>query len=252
MQRLHNKYLFVEEMNRVGIPAPKSRIIHHHCSLDSSPTPLILKPVYSRFASKVFLHRPGQSLPKYFLPSKSTPWIAQEFIEGRNLCTFSIVEDGAIQFHVTYEPKYQLNRGAGMYLQKIERPQLDKTIGTYLKQIRYNGQIGFDFIERDSICHAIESNPRCTSGMHFIDGGNKKMVGLPIMIHALPLMFQGTSPATLFADFIRAKEVIWNRSDWYPFFYQIACLLALIKGAIKKRMPLLETTTFDIEYNGEA
>ncbi len=55
--------------------------------------------------------------------SQQQPWIAQQFITGEQLCTYSIVHEGVVVAHATYRCRYRNSRaGASVHFEALERP----------------------------------------------------------------------------------------------------------------------------------
>ena len=48
---------------------------------------------------------------------------------------------------------------------------------------------------------------------------------------------------------IKAKDVIFSTDDLKPFFGQFLSLLQFIKLSKKHKLPIVDATTIDIEYN---
>ncbi|MFD1884533.1 hypothetical protein ACFSC9_03275 [Paenibacillus wenxiniae] len=55
--------------------------------------------------------------------SQQQPWIAQQFIPGEQLCTYSIVHEGIVVAHATYRCRYRNSRaGASVHFEALDRP----------------------------------------------------------------------------------------------------------------------------------
>ncbi|MBP1993225.1 hypothetical protein [Paenibacillus eucommiae] len=145
----------------------------------------VLKPEFSRFASKVrFMNKDTKTKRKPMLKlkskskSKSNPlldglpeaefsWVAQQFVRGRSICTYSVVQDGQLAAHAAYETKYSAGGGACIYFEPLFHQQVLDWVRRFVQMERFTGQIAFDFIEtEEGQVYAIECNPRATSGIH--------------------------------------------------------------------------------------
>lgn len=125
--------------------------------------------------------------------SKQQPWIAQQFIAGEQLCTYSIVHEGTVVAHATYRCRYRNSRaGASVHFEALERPDTLEWVQTLMSRWneldneqqddedvmrssdalrrlhRFNGQLSFDLIEQQHTgkLYPLECNPRATSGVH--------------------------------------------------------------------------------------
>ncbi|WP_018751777.1 ATP-grasp domain-containing protein [Paenibacillus sanguinis] len=165
--------------------------------------PLVFKPVYSRFASRVILpERKGQNqyderslwtgkqqdtrlgqvrrlskkAARYRAEairelSPSRPWVAQEFIAGQAWCSYSIVHEGKLIAHAAYACHYRTGQsGACVHFQQAEQPAVLDWVKRFTAKIGYTGQISFDFIlAENGTLYPIECNPRATSGVHLFE-----------------------------------------------------------------------------------
>lgn len=198
--------------DRVGSVDPPSSSVLGHPVMDLSeapslmPLPLVFKPAYSRFASRVILperRRHEQRSERILSTGKqqdmrlrqirslsgkaalyrdeamrelspSKPWVAQEFIEGQAWCTYSVVYEGRLIAHAAYACHYRTGQaGACVHFQQAEQPALLDWVKRFTAEIGYTGQISFDFIQaKDGTLYPIECNPRVTSGVHLFEPGD--------------------------------------------------------------------------------
>lgn len=135
--------------------------------------------------------------------SEQQPWIAQAYVPGEQLCTYSIVYEGMVVAHATYQSRYRSSEsGASVHFEALDRPDTlawvqrlvqrwsfetntDAPLSTYsnlnntdsstnqssrkpLSASSFSGQLSFDLIQdRDTgKLYPIECNPRATSGIH--------------------------------------------------------------------------------------
>jgi predicted ATP-grasp superfamily ATP-dependent carboligase len=93
--------------------------------------------------------------------SPEKPWIMQEFIPGKELCTHSTVRDGELRLHCCSDSSaFQIN------YENVENPQIREWVQHFVKSLRLTGQVSFDFIQaKDGTAYAIECNPRTHSAI---------------------------------------------------------------------------------------
>jgi predicted ATP-grasp superfamily ATP-dependent carboligase len=233
---LHNKGDFIKLAKSMGLPVPKTLHI---------PSDMVLKPVYSRFASKIHILR------------EPVQWVMQELLNGKAYCTYTIAFEGEMRAHVTYPVNQRAGQGACLTFEAIEEPRILDWITKFVKEFNFTGQIAFDFIEGDDgYPYPIECNPRATSGAHLFSAElvdaffkpvtvapitTKKMIALGLLCYAWRDL----------KGFWESKDVIFSWKDPKPFFYQFISFFSLWRIAKRIKKPILEASTHDIEWNGE-
>jgi predicted ATP-grasp superfamily ATP-dependent carboligase len=272
ISQLHNKYEFLNMARDCPISVPETILINDLSDLDKikNPTEKVFKPIFSRFASHTLI-RPNNALLKKIITDKNFPWIAQQFISGKEYCTYTVVVDGKIQAHACYHPKYRAGLGSGIYFEIEKNDKIKNFIEQVVKKINFTGQIGFDFMINESAeIFVLECNPRATSGIHclspdldwkrILSGKNiyedekvaeDKMIALAMLTCGLKYLKNKKSFLELYTNLLKAKDPIWDVSDIKPVFYQLVNLGEIIFRSIKYRISLKDAATADIEWNGE-
>ncbi|NHN28646.1 ATP-grasp domain-containing protein [Paenibacillus agricola] len=295
LKKLHSKWDFIKQAEAYGLAIPYTQAIHneedwraivgeeHALLLDG----YVLKPAFSRFAENVQLFGPTVALNerlKGLNPLHSPqatperPWIIQQYISGRPLCTYSVAFQGVVVAHTAYEVRYTANRGACVYFQPLDHPELMAWVRTFVEKEHFSGQIAFDFIEsaQDRTLYPLECNPRATSGIHLFsegDGLEQALLAPEVLVAAgdciqphsgkasmlsLAMLGFGLKEATswrgfsrFWQHFVKARDVIWKYNDPLPFFEQIPQLLDTWRVSKAQRISLTAAMTYDIEWNGE-
>ncbi len=271
MHRLHHKYQFAEMTRDWVISAPPTWLLDTPESVmdwSEQAHQLVFKPVYSRFASQTLIRPPPQKCAQ-IQASVAHPWVAQQFIAGREHCSFSLLVAGRLTAHACYHPRYRVGRGSGIYLEPTYPAAIQDFLVQFGAATRYTGQVGFDFIEAaDGRFYVLECNPRGTSGVHLFDDqapalvrallGERTEVLLPTnqakMVAFAMLLF--AAPKHLFdrvfwQDFQQAQDVITRPDDRRPLLMQIPSLLEMMTRAFTRRTGLLAAATADIEWDGQ-
>ena len=198
--------------------------------------------------------------------------MAQRFVAGRELCSYSIARAGRLGAHALYEPVWRAGRGSGYYFSPRRVPAIKAFVAGFVAKTNYTGQIAFDFIESpDGGVNVLECNPRATSGLHLFaltDGltrafarepselvrpvGNRPAMLGPAMatIGAVDALRCGKFRA-LAADWRAAREVLWSPRDPWPAFYLFAGLGATLATATRRGITPQAASTRDIEWDGE-
>lgn len=247
LEKLHNKYLFTTFSPK----SPSSFLIESQDDLQAHlcNKKMVLKPIYSRFGAEVHI---GTDFSTLDLQNKS--WVLQEFIEGPQICTYAYAEKGNLKWQICYQNHGKSTRASTVfspYLNTI----LDNLVGEFVKNIQYTGHISFDIIESDGDFYFIECNPRVTSGIHTLIGNdfNQLFFGLSdyLNLEKRKLLFATAiyQPQQLLSS-LTASDVVFSIGDIKPFFAQNICLYAMVSQAFRKKIPIIRSTTYDIEYNG--
>lgn len=169
---LHSKRELIVQAEKLGFCVPETRLLASQAEADrflserGAESPVVLKPVFSRFSAKALVVRGGE---RPLLPgiSASFPWVGQQYIAGRAYCTYSIVQQGAVVAHACYAGTFTAGRGASISFEREERVDLLEWVTRFAAAVRFTGQIAFDFIvTAEGKAYPIECNPRGTSGVH--------------------------------------------------------------------------------------
>ncbi|WP_224360735.1 hypothetical protein [Hyalangium versicolor] len=266
---LHDKGAFNQRVAALGLPAPKTWRLEGQEHLETlllEHSRLIVKPAFSRFGQKTRLVQAGTPLPPLGF---TRTLLAQEFIEGTELCSSSVVWEGALTAHVCYRPRYRFPSGPGYYYEPLGHPGVREWVLRFLEGTRFTGSLGFDFIETDrGELFALECNPRMTSGfILFPEDGRlgramlgqaiaepdletPAMVGFPMLTAALLRIRSWQGLREWRRAFGAARDAFWRREDPKPFWYQLAAFPHLFQLSRRHGLAMGEATTHYTEWNG--
>lgn len=268
MKNLHDKFQFSQLCLNSKIKSPYSELICDISELKASQnrfTEFILKPIYSRFASKIRVNKKCVDL----VINKNNPWVIQKFIHGLEFCSYSLLVNGELLGYSIYQPKYRVGNGSGIYFFPYECQMVKDFLIEFGKHTSYTGQVGFDFIFDGKDFFVLECNPRGTSGIHLISefpqaiidslegkqhsqikvSQHPKMVKLAMLVFGLKYIFKSLSP--LIRDFSRARDVIGTKDDKCLNLKQFISVFEIMLSALTNKISILGASTKDIEYNGE-
>ena len=269
----HNKWNFANSARECGLPAPDTVLIEDERTLLDAFARwkgLVLKPVYSRFASRTLI-LPALREALSMLTFDRT-WIAQQFVAGRQFCSYSVSQHGRIVAHVVYPAIFTAGQGATISFQAVEHEKIFHWVHTFASHFNVTGQMAFDFIESpDGEAYVLECNPRATSGVHllasnprfvesFFDpriecvrptSNSPRMLGTAMLVYGLPDALKKRNLGAWLRTFSQSRDVIWDLRDPLPFFLQWRSILAYLALGMKHNISALEASTFDIEWNGE-
>lgn len=274
LTELHNKFRFIQLAEPCAVRVPHTVLLEEAGQVDAFLPTLadwVFKPVYSRFASFTLVGGPIDKV-RALQPSRVMPWVAQQRIRGRELCTYSVALDGQLHAHTCYHPRYRLKQSSGVYFEPLDHRGVEDFVRSFVARYAFTGQIGFDLIETEQReLFVLECNPRATSGAHLfaMDGLSAQVLagsppatlvqqdGIPRMLapvmlgYNLPKILLGGGRRQFFRDFKRAKQAGHTRSDPFPSYYQFAALFEVIGRSLWRGISLKDAATADIEWNGE-
>jgi hypothetical protein len=129
----------------------------------------VYKAAYSRFATQTIVRpKSVQALGKVE-PTARKPWLAQEFLPGRPIATFSVAHRGRLTAHAAYAGDLSLGFGPSAAYRPLIHPAAFKWVQSFVQAMHYTGQLGIDFIEDEQGgVSAIEGNPRMTGGVFLL------------------------------------------------------------------------------------
>ena len=284
LNRLHSKFEFNLWVTQLGFAAPLSfKVKTIETAIDAvkriTSKKVILKPEFSRFASKTLIlsHSEAINVIPTLSVGTGVSWVIQECLVGPEFCTYSLAKNGKLISHVTYDHEFTAGRGAGICFQSVRHTAIEAWVKHFVERTQYTGQIAFDFIETSpGIVEPLECNPRATSGLHlianqtgwidallsdpaslddFIDVIRPKIhaigqLKLAMLVYGLPSVRSLKRLGLWMKVFFGAREVVFSFQDPRPFFDQFISFYTLVRESKRRNMSALEVSTHDIEWNG--
>jgi carbamoylphosphate synthase large subunit len=273
--QLHNKWTFAVNAVEHGLSVPETMLVQDMDALLQAYAhwrELVLKPIYSRFATQTLILPTLKQASSMVTLHPNSSWVAQGYIRGTEICTYSICHNGRITAHTAYPSTFTAGRGATIVFQHMDHPSIFNWIKTFVAENHFTGQIAFDFIQTpNGQLYALECNPRATSGVHLlashpqfveafinplmdcitpIDNGSQ-MLSAAMLTYVLPASYKKNNLREWAKTFLNSNDVILDLKDPLPFLLQFRSLLAYLNLARQKGISPLEATTYDIEWNGE-
>ena len=275
LKMLHDKSAFIEYIGHLGKDIPRTWLLKSPEDVTNFYTRtqfsqrIIIKPVFSRFATKVFELEDGKNIPQLDV-SIEHPWVVQEFITGKQYCSYSICHSGTVCVHTTYAAKFTAGKGACICFNHINHPGIYQWVQEVVAKLQFTGQIAFDFIETpEGMLYPLECNPRATSGIHLLNPQElaeamtvptsalqpselrSNMIALAMLLYGLSQCKEFASLQRWLKIFWHSKDVIFSLDDPVPFFQQFVMMKTLYTICCTGGTSMLEATTCDIEWNGE-
>jgi len=276
MENLHHKYRFIQLCQGYGLPVPETMPVSTLDDLQDAfqrwPR-LVLKPVYSRFATQTLILPSLNSKLFARLQENGGSWVAQQYIEGIPYCSYTTVHQGQISAHAAYRSDFTAGQGATVVFKSNSHKGLFKWVETFCALFQFTGQIAFDFIETmDAQIYAIECNPRATSGVHLfannpqlseailfpktaplfpLESVPSYMLSAAMLGYALPDAVKTHRFQNWVQTFFSSQDVIFRWDDPLPALCQVQSLFNFIYLGKRMGTSALQASTADIEWNGE-
>jgi len=273
---VHNKWTFIINAIENGLSVPETMLVTTTDTLFHAFSywrELVLKPTYSRFAARTLILPSLKEVSSTLTFHSRAPWVAQQYIAGTEICTYSICHHGRVTAHTAYPSTFTAGRGAAIVFQHTEHQAIFNWVKIFVANNNFTGQIAFDFIQTpDGKIYAVECNPRATSGVHilashprFVDAflnpdmpcitpldDSSYMLSSAMLIYALPEAFRKKNVGQWLKTFFSSNDVILSFKDPLPVLLQFRSIFAYLKLARKMGITPIEAATFDIEWNGKA
>ncbi|WP_083921263.1 ATP-grasp domain-containing protein [Cytophaga aurantiaca] len=254
MNQLHNKHDFIK-LASTYFSVPKTISVDTFSDWANSKD-YVFKPIYSRFATSVIINK-NQEYCKRTIPQPDK-WIAQERIHGKEICVYTVWNDGVLKAFAAYHPLMRIGKGSSIYFEPYFDEHLFEQIQTFGTAINYTGQLCFDFIVNENGAFVLECNPRGTSGAHLLHQKlapafltNDSFILTSAKTFSIKAAILLTQPLSLFTKkFHRSSDVIIQYNDILPGLLQPLSLLEITYIKFKYNKTWLGATTGDIEWDG--
>jgi predicted ATP-grasp superfamily ATP-dependent carboligase len=275
LRPLHHKADFIQLAQALALPVPETCLVETPEQLSAAfarwPR-LVFKPVYSRFASFALILPTREQAESALRLRAPAAWVAQEYIDGRQVCTYSIAHQGHLTAHCAYRSDFTAGAGSTILFKPVDQSVAFEWIKIFVAARKFSGQISFDFIETASgDVWAIECNPRATSGVHLFAGqtafaetffnpqqvclfpspDTSSMLLTAMLVYGLPEALRKRRLKRWLLEFSQSRDVIFSLRDPVPALLQMRSLLHFVILGWQRGLSPLEASTFDIEWNGE-
>lgn len=279
--RLHDKSKLVELARELDIPIAPSRIVRSDAELEAALgefDPYFARPAFGRGGVELLTNHgalAGALDPAKCHPTEAVPWIVQGYVEGTDVCTFSMAHHGRLVLHSTYEHPKTIADAGGIVFESVDCEETLGIVRRVVEALDYHGHISFDFLRGADGIYLVECNPRPTNGVAMwptedyaaaladVDGstlrrlpaGRRAKIGLALLrdmvlnpshiVEDLKLLFDGST------------DLYARLSDPLPLLYTllsyrlVSRLKQVKQGEAVGRSPLVEAQFVDIAWNGE-
>ncbi|KTD57220.1 ATP-grasp domain-containing protein [Legionella shakespearei] len=259
----HNKKEVLQLVEGLPIQIPKTRLLTTDTSFAETRNKVI-KQIYSRFGTACYKNISSIQFEQ-LKKSHSGGWLMQEYLPGKEYCSYSIASKGKLLAHTAYLPKHRLYDSASIYFEPVEDEDIRHFCEAFIRKYNFTGQIAFDFIRTSSGLYIIECNPRATSGLFLLAQhdladlfvqrkvmqaplSSPQMLGVAMLTHGIWDAIKSRRFKGWRKDFRVGEDVLQSKrcqlkAGAHGFIIAIA-LFSLLLGGKKFR----KQTTEDIEY----
>lgn len=276
---LHDKTRFLGLAADLGLTVPRSVVARSTEELRAATREFpsyFAKPVFSRGGVDLCTNKGplAGALPVEACEvTKERPWIVQEFVDGLDVCTFSVVHRGRVTGHSAYVHPREIEHAGGIVFESVDEPACLRAAQQISEATGYHGQLSFDFLKTPSGMVLIECNPRPTAGVHVLASEDFEgaLLGKDGKLHVAPAGVRRKYSIALLRDMLLhfgearedlryllsdAKEVVAEARDIKPAFFQmlsyghvLAYRLHHVGKSLKKRT-LMAAYFEDVLWNG--
>jgi predicted ATP-grasp superfamily ATP-dependent carboligase len=279
LAKVHDKASFLALCGEIGVPVPQTVVATTDTELRDAVASFpkyFARAAYSRGGVELLTNTgplAGVVSVDDVHPTADNPWVVQAFVEGTDLCSYSVVHDGTIVAHCTYEHPRTIEHAGGIEFVSVDEPRTLQYARMVAEATGYTGQLSFDWLAHDDGSFSIvECNPRPTDGVTLMRAEVFEAALLdpapePVVVPAghrseikfamLRDMFR--EPANLpqeLRELFDAPDVYHGEHDLRPFLYQVLSYSHVFAfrhhehPARHKHTDLVAAQFYDVEWDG--
>ncbi len=261
---LHDKFRFAELAARAGLPVAQSQL--PDAAPKQAPWDLVIKPRLSCSGRGVRFVARGEAT------AAEPGYVVQRRIRGSEYSGFGVCVDGQLRAPVVYRSTISSGSVAVCFERVDDQPAIIEWMRDFAATIDSPGFLAFDFIvDANGVPHALECNPRVTSGIHFLSRTAVADLILGREVEAGPvraerLLTESWSCYTACLgrltrprEFLRslrllhrATDVTWSRQDPLPFLLMPVNTSRIIRDALLSGSTFAEVAVRDVEWREPA
>jgi hypothetical protein len=183
LARLHHKATFHALAAELGLAAPVTAVATNRAELGAACARIpryVARPAWSRGGLDICANAGPLAhalAPRDCIPTARQPWIVQEYVEGIDLCSFSVAQHGRVVAHSTYTHPKQIAHAGGIVFESIADDDVQALVRRLVVRTGYHGQISLDFRRGAAGLMVLECNPRPTAGVHLMEA--------PVLVDAI-------------------------------------------------------------------
>ena len=174
LARLHQKASFHALAVELGLPTPGTELASDRAELAAALARVpryVARPAWSRGGLEVLANAgplAGAVALEDCVPTPARPWIVQEYVDGVDLCSFSVARHGKVVAHCTYVHPKEIEHAGGIVFESVVDGEVLANVRRVVEATGYHGQISMDFRRGPRGLVVLECNPRPTAGVHLM------------------------------------------------------------------------------------
>ena len=215
LARLHDKAALLELARELGIETPRTLLAKDRAELTAATRELphyFARAAYSRGGVQLLTNTgplAGELALEVCEPTTQNPWLVQEFLDGLDVCTYSVAHHGRIVAHASYVHPREIEHAGGIVFESIHDEACFEAVRKIVEATRYNGQISFDFKRMGDRTVIVECNPRPTAGV-FMLSPEQLSAALRDRTRSQPLMAEVGQRRKMSVALIRDMVLHWR------------------------------------------
>lgn len=260
---VHHKGRFVERCRDYGLAVPDSAMADAPRAAEIARAGrFVTKPAYSCSGRGVRFHAPGAGFPA------DPGLVVQSFVEGALCSTCTQAHDGRVLATVVYRGAV-MSGSVAVCFERIAQPAVEEWVRTFVARTGWTGFVAFDFVvDAEGRAHAIECNPRTTSGLHFLHPDDLAR-GVVAPEDPRPVRFRDertlmqfwacltelgnagldrARAARVWRAMRTARDVTWSPDDPWPLLSMPWTSWTIISMARARGVPFGEVATLDVGW----
>jgi hypothetical protein len=280
LARLHDKAGFNRLARELGIAAPETVVVESDGELAAALRAAgryFARPAWSRGGIDLLTNAgplAGELDAAACHPTREHPWIVQPYVDGDDVCTFSLAQHGRVVAHCAYVHPRELDHSGGIVFESITDDETLRHAQRVCEALRYHGPISMDFSRSARGLVAFECNPRPTAGVHLMPDAMflGALLSPPRRVAVVPPGVRRKYASALLRDMLLhwrdlgadlgyllsdATDVYGEKGDRLPALYQFVSYARVMayryhhRRHPRARMALKAAQFDGIEWNGE-
>ena len=265
---MHDKWRFAERARELGLAVPETALASGEAGAAlAAGGAHVVKPRLSCSGVGVRLRGAGGAIDT---DVRDDGWIVQRRLGGASLCVAAFVVDGEARALVAYRSRLE-SGSVSVLFERVAVPDgVRGFVAGFVAASDHVGMIAFDFIaDEGGDWHAIECNPRATSGLHLmarstiVDGvlgrrgrealvplGTRRQEAWSALATLQGRALRGRVSGAHWKRFATTRDVDWSGDDPWPFLGMVPANGALMWRALRARRSITEVTMADMGWYG--
>lgn len=235
------------------------------------------RPAYTRGGVTLFTNAgplAGDTTLEEHTPTAARPWVVSPFVEGTDVCSYSVVHRGRVTGHATYCHPLTLEHAGGIVFESIVSDETLAIARKVAEATGYDGQLSLDFLRTDRGLYVIECNPRPCAGLMVMPdamfdaairdaspertlvapAGTRRKLSLALIRNAL--VHRREAAENLTALLRRDPDIYADPRDLRPLLWQLVAYSRVLRYRLRhrrvRRTDLMQGYFDDICWDGEA